>query len=324
MKKGSVILPGKDCQRKIELVFEDDKGIRLDVWLSDSLDSISRTYIKRLIESGNVLLNGINCKPNQRLQAGDSVEVILPKPGHPAAKPENISINVVYEDNHLIVVDKPQGMVVHPAPGNREGTLVNALLNHCRGTLSDINGVIRPGIVHRIDKDTSGIIVAAKTNQAHMHLAEKFKNHDIRRVYFSIVNGIIDKERGKIGRHPVNRKEMSVNTTKGKKAVTHFKVIERLDNASMVEIQLETGRTHQIRVHMSYIGHPVLGDDIYGRKSVNRRLSLNRQALHAGILGFEHPVTGQYCEFKSEIPEYMKELVETLRKQRSHKITLND
>jgi 23S rRNA pseudouridine1911/1915/1917 synthase len=237
-------------------------------------------------------------------------------------KAENIGLDILYEDEDIIVINKPRGMVVHPAAGNYTGTLVNALLKHCSGSLSDINGVIRPGIVHRIDKDTSGILVVAKNNNSHGKLSDRLKEHDIRRVYIAVAEGIIPEESGKIdapvGRHPVDRKKMAVNVKNGRRAVTHFKVLERFKETTLLELKLETGRTHQIRVHMSYIGHPLVGDTVYGRKK--QKYNFEGQALHARLLGFVHPSTDKYMEFEAEPPQVFKALIESLRNELNRKV----
>ncbi|MDP4093696.1 MAG: RluA family pseudouridine synthase [Bacillota bacterium] len=293
----------------------DESGTRIDTWLAVKIKEFSRSYIQKLIDDGMVKVNNSAVKSNYKLKISDRVTVQVPEPKKLDVKPEEIDIKILFEDDDIIVVDKPKGMVVHPAAGNYTGTLVNALMNYCGDRLSDINGVIRPGIVHRIDKDTSGVLVVAKSNRAHEVLSEKLKTHDINRKYISVVEGIIHEESGKIdapiGRHPVERKKMAVNLRNGRTAVTHFKVLERFKNTTYVEVTLETGRTHQIRVHMSYIGHPVVGDTVYGRKK--QKYDLNGQALHAKLLGFEHPITGEYLEFESEIPEYFERLLSELR-----------
>ncbi|MGI6669337.1 MAG: RluA family pseudouridine synthase [Acetivibrionales bacterium] len=293
----------------------EDAGKRLDVWLTGKLGRFSRSYVEKLIADGKVKVGGKNVKTGYRLKAGDAIETAIPEPVVLEARAEEIPLEILYEDDDIIVVNKPRGMVVHPGPGNYSETLVNALLNHCGDSLSDINGIIRPGIVHRIDKYTSGVLVAAKNNRAHRILSEKLKEHDIKRVYVAAVNGIIVENEGKIdapiGRHPVNRKKMSVNIKNGRKAITHFRVLERFKSATLLELTLETGRTHQIRVHLSYIGYPVIGDTVYGKKAKN--YSFEGQALHARLLGFAHPSNGKYMEFVAEPPEEFIELVEKLR-----------
>ncbi len=290
---------------------------RLDSWLSGELDGFSRSHIQKLIEEGRITVNGKNTKANFRLKAGDVVQITVPPPERLDISAEEIKLDVLFEDEDIIVINKPKGMVVHPGAGNYSGTLVNALMRHCGDSLSDINGVIRPGIIHRIDKDTTGVLVVAKNNAAHEALSERFKVHDINRVYVALVEGIIREERGRIdapiGRHPADRKKMAVNIKNGRRAVTHFTVLERFRNATLVELKLETGRTHQIRVHMAYIGFPLIGDTVYGKSSDKYRIS--GQALHARLLGFVHPRTGEYMEFRSEPPEYFSKLIDELKKE---------
>jgi 23S rRNA pseudouridine1911/1915/1917 synthase len=292
-----------------------DTGKRLDAWLAAKLEKFSRSYVEKLIEDCSVQVNGKREKAGYKLRSGDSVTVCIPDPVQLEVKAEEIKLDVLYEDDDIIVINKPRGMVVHPAAGNYSGTLVNALLEHCRGSLSDINGVIRPGIVHRIDKDTSGVLVVAKNNSAHGQLSDRLKEHDIQRVYLAVAEGIIREDSGKvdapIGRHPVERKKMAVDVKKGRRAVTHFKVLERFKSATLLEMRLETGRTHQIRVHMAYIGHPLIGDPVYGRKK--QKYGFEGQALHARLLGFIHPGTGEYVQFEAEPPAEFAALVEKLR-----------
>lgn len=295
----------------------DENDIRLDAWISSKLETYSRTYIKKLIDDGAVTVNNAQKKSNYKLRISDKIVVKIPEPQKLDVTAEKICLDILYEDNDIVVVNKPKGMVVHPAAGNYSGTLVNALMEHCGDNLSDINGIIRPGIVHRIDKDTSGVLVVAKNNRAHENLSEKLKHHDINRVYNAVVNGVIRENTGKIdasiGRHTVERKKMSVNIKNGRRAVTYFKVIERFRNATYIEVKLETGRTHQIRVHMSYIGYPIIGDDVYGNRK--HKYDIDGQALHARILGFNHPVSGEYMEFEAQLPEYFKNLLEQLRQE---------
>ncbi len=293
----------------------EDAEKRLDVWLTASLDQFSRSYIDKLIQDGNVSVNKKNVKSGYRLKAGDTIEVNVPEPKLLEVKAEEIELDIIHEDEDIIVINKPRGMVVHPAAGNYSGTLVNALLRHCGGSLSDINGVIRPGIVHRIDKDTSGVLVIAKNNKSHAFLSDKLKEHDINRIYIAVAEGVIPEDRGTvdapIGRHPVDRKKMAVNLKNGRRAVTHFKVLERFKNTTLLELRLETGRTHQIRVHMSYIGHPLVGDSVYGKKK--QVYGFEGQALHAGTLGFVHPGTGEYAEYTAQPPSEFNELVKRLK-----------
>ncbi|MCX7922962.1 MAG: RluA family pseudouridine synthase [Clostridia bacterium] len=298
-------------------VIADRNDIRLDAWLPTKLDQYSRTFIQKLVNDGMVLVDDKKVKANYKLKENQKITIRIPVPEKLDVVPEKIDLEIVYEDSDIIVVNKPKGMVVHPAAGNYSGTLVNALMEYCGDSLSDINGVIRPGIVHRIDKDTTGLLVVAKNNAAHEKLSELLKTHDIKRVYIALVDGVIREDSGKvdapIGRHPVDRKKMAVNTKNGRRAVTYFKVLERFKDATFIELKLETGRTHQIRVHMSYIGYPVVGDPIYGKK--RQKFVTEGQVLHAKTLGFVHPATSEYVEFESEIPEYFNILLEQLRNE---------
>ncbi|QNU68484.1 RluA family pseudouridine synthase [Ruminiclostridium herbifermentans] len=299
-----------------EIILECDiDDARIDTWLSSNMEDYSRTYIQRLCQDGNVAVNGEKVKQNFKLKAGDNIVVNVPEPEMLNILAEDIPLDIVYEDEHIIVINKPKGMVVHPAVGNYTGTLVNALMKHCGDSLSDINGVIRPGIVHRIDKDTSGLLVVAKSNKAHEKLSEDLKTHDIRREYIALAEGIIYENNGRIdapiGRHPVDRKKMSVNLKNGREAITHFTVRERFSTATYLELKLETGRTHQIRVHLSYIDHPIIGDAVYGRKK--QRFKTHGQVLHAFRLQFKHPITGEEMQFETDVPDYFQKLVEELR-----------
>ncbi|MBZ4646562.1 MAG: pseudouridine synthase [Clostridia bacterium] len=298
------------------IVAKEDNNIRIDKYLSDKIKDLSRSYAQKIINDGLVQVNNKAVKQNYKVKANDMVHVEIPEPEKLEIKAEDIELDIVYEDADLLVVNKPQGMVVHPAAGNYTGTLVNALMKHCGGNLSAINGIIRPGIVHRIDKDTSGLLLVAKNNRAHIKLAKQIKDHSLSRRYVAIVYGALKNDSGiidaPIGRHPVDRKKMSVTTKNGRNAVTHFKVLERLGNYSYIECKLETGRTHQIRVHMSYIGHPIIGDPVYGPKK--DRFNLNGQALHAKIIGFIHPTTNEYLEFEVSPPPYFDKLLNLLRK----------
>lgn len=299
------------------IVDEDNAGKRLDVFLTENFDDLSRSYIDKLVSEGRALVNGKRVKSGYKIKAGDKVQISIPSPEPLEVKAENIDLDILYEDNDIIVINKPRGMVVHPAAGNHTGTLVNALLNHCKDSLSDINGVIRPGIVHRIDKDTSGVLVVAKNNKSHSRLSEKLKEHDIQRVYVALAEGIIAEDSGKIdapiGRHPIERKKMAINMKNGRKAVTYFKVLERFKSATLVEARLETGRTHQIRVHLSFIGHPLVGDPLYGKRK--QKIDFKGQALHAKLLGFVHPAREQYVEFEAALPKELEELIEKYRQQ---------
>lgn len=295
-------------------VEETDSGIRLDKWLASKKETdMTRTAVQNLIESGGVLVNGKTISKNYKQKSGDVIEVTIPDPMELDAKPEDIPLDIVYEDESLLVVNKPKGMVVHPAPGNYSGTMVNALMYHCKGRLSGINGVIRPGIVHRIDKNTSGLLIVAKTDTAHNFLAEQIKEHSFTREYELVAEGRFRETEGTvnapIGRNPDDRKKMCVIYTNSKNAVTHYSVIEQFEKYAHLKCRLETGRTHQIRVHMSYIGHPVLGDDVYGKPFKG----IDGQCLHAKKIGFIHPVSHEYMEFDSELPEYFKEILRKVR-----------
>jgi len=296
-------------------VDEDSVGTRLDVFIASKFDDKTRSYFQGIIEGETVTVNGKCRKSNYKLKLAESVALDIPEAVELNIKAEEIPLDVLYEDGDVIVINKPQDMVVHPAPGNYSGTLVNALLNHCKD-LSGINGVIRPGIVHRIDKDTSGALIVAKNDNSHNALAKQFKEHTITRSYLAIVEGIIKTDEGTIdqpiGRHPKDRIKMGV-VESGKKAVTHYKVIERFTSHTLVECNLETGRTHQIRVHMAKIGHPLVGDLIYGYKK--QSFNLKGQVLHAKRLGFIHPSTNKYMEFDSPLPAYFEKLISKLRKE---------
>lgn len=292
-----------------------DIGTRLDKYLTEQIPDQSRSYIQKLLDDNFITANGRSAKSNYKLRAGDMIAVEIPEAEELDIEPEDIPLDIVYEDDDIIVVNKPKGMVVHPAPGHTSGTLVNALMYHCKDSLSSINGVLRPGIVHRIDMDTTGLLVACKSDQAHRVLSDKFKVHDIHRVYTAIVynqfatdEGTIDKP---IARHKNDRKKMAIDPN-GRHAVTHYRVIEHLkQNFSLVECELETGRTHQIRVHMASINHPLLGDEVYGPKQ--KPFATQGQVLHAGVLGFDHPITGEYMEWHAELPDYFQEILKRLR-----------
>ncbi len=297
----------------IETVFNEEKSLRLDVFVSQASD-VSRSRAASLIEDGNVLVNGTVATKKTKLGFGMTVKIEIPEPVALDVKPENIPLDIVYEDSELLVVNKPKGMVVHPAAGNYEGTLVNALMFHCGDSLSGINGVMRPGIVHRIDKNTSGLLMVAKNDFAHNFLAEQIKEHSFKREYAAICYGNFKDDEGvinaPIARHPTKRKQMAV-VEGGREAVTHYKVIERLNGFTYLKFILETGRTHQIRVHTSFIGHAVAGDDVYGPKKVITELG--GQCLHARKLGFIHPKTKEYMEFESELPQYFTSFLERKR-----------
>lgn len=292
----------------------DDVGKRIDVFAAENYEELSRSGLKKIIDTGGVTVNNNTVKANYKLRTGDIVTMNIPESVPLEIIPQNIPLDILYEDDDVIVINKPQGMVVHPAPGHYTDTLVNALLYHCGDSLSGINGIMRPGIVHRIDMDTSGVIMAAKNNNAHRSLALQLAEHSITRKYNAIVYNNIKEDEGTIdkplGRNPSDRKKMAV-VPGGRRAVTHYRVLDRLGKFTYIEAQLETGRTHQIRVHMTYAGHPLLGDSVYGPKK--QPFNLKGQVLHARVLGFVHPVTGEYMEFESPLPEYFQKLLERCR-----------
>ncbi len=287
---------------------------RLDKFLSAVLPDQSRSYLQKIIKDGSVLVNGKAQKASYRMEDQDEILVDLPELKEPEIEAENIPLNILYEDDDLLMVNKPKGMVVHPSAGHLTGTLVNAVMYHCKDRLSGINGVMRPGIVHRIDMDTTGVLVICKNDKAHNHVAAQLKEHSITRKYRAIVHGVIKEEEGTvdapIGRHPVERKKMAAGVKNGKRAVTHYRVLQRFRNHTYIECQLETGRTHQIRVHMASIGHPLLGDTVYG--PAKNPLHLQGQTLHAQVLGLIHPSTGEYLEVEAPLPEYFEKLLKSL------------
>ncbi len=294
---------------------ENFEGERVDKFLSVLLENSSRNSIQKLIENGKVLVNGVVVNKKYKVSTVDEVTV-LPSELKPLdAAPENIPLDIVYEDEHLLVVNKPRGMVVHPAPGNYSGTLVNALLYHCKDSLSGINGILRPGIVHRIDKDTSGLLIVAKTDKAHIGLAEQIKEHSFTREYNAVIVGHLKENQGTInapiGRNPKDRKKMCVTQNNSKNAITHYTVIDDYEGYSHISLKLETGRTHQIRVHMAHLGHAVAGDYVYGNDK--KSAHLNGQCLHAIKIGFVHPITQEYLEFTSELPDYFTEFLSKLK-----------
>lgn len=293
---------------------DENSGERLDKFIADNSD-ISRSYAAKLCEDGLVMCGGKQLAKKYKITGGEEIEIDVPEPEELSIEPEDIPLDIVYEDSDVIVVNKPQGLCVHPAPGNESGTLVNGLVYHCGGELSAINGVIRPGIVHRIDKDTSGLLIVAKNNEAHLKLSEQLKERKAMRKYVALVNGNIKEEGGTINkpiaRNPVDRKKMAV-VQGGREAITHFNVLERFGQYTLVECILETGRTHQIRVHMASIGHSIVGDPLYGIKK--EKFNLPGQLLHAKTIGFVHPTTGEMMEFSSEIPEHFQNILEKLRK----------
>lgn len=295
----------------------DAEPERIDKYISTLEEELTRSYVQKLMEQGKVLCNGKKVRSSIRVAAGDEIILYLPSPKPLEVQPENIPLDVVFEDDQLMVINKPKGMVVHPAAGNESGTLVNAVLYHAKGKLSGINGVIRPGIVHRLDKNTSGLIVVAKTNEAHLSLAEQIKEKACSRIYLCLVRGNLREESGTvdapIGRNPSQRKKMCVTQKNSRNAVTHYQVLERFGDYTLVKCRLETGRTHQIRVHMQHIGHPVMGDEEYG--GGKNPFGLHSQALHAVEIGFVHPTSGERMTFSCPLPEYFEKILERLRRR---------
>ena len=294
---------------------QEDQQMRLDKYLAEQFPEQTRSYLQKLIKDGEVLVNGKSVKTGYQLSKGDEVSVNIPEPKELDVAPQKMDLDIVYEDEDVILINKPKGMVVHPAPGHTTDTLVNGLLYHCKDNLSGINGVARPGIVHRIDRDTTGILIVCKNDMSHNSIAAQLKEHSINRRYRALVHGNLKENQGTvegpIGRHPIDRKKMAINEKNGKPAVTHYTVLERFGNYTLIECVLETGRKHQIRVHMSYIGHPLVGDEVYGPAKCP--FKLQGQCLHAMVLGFVHPRTGEYMEFSADLPEYFEELLNKLR-----------
>ena len=294
---------------------QEDQQMRLDKYLAEQFPEQTRSYLQKLIKDGEVLVNGKSVKTGYQLSKGDEVSVNIPEPKELDVAPQKMDLDIVYEDEDVILINKPKGMVVHPAPGHTTDTLVNGLLYHCKDNLSGINGVARPEIVHRIDRDTTGILIVCKNDMSHNSIAAQLKEHSINRRYRALVHGNLKENQGTvegpIGRHPIDRKKMAINEKNGKPAVTHYTVLERFGNYTLIECVLETGRTHQIRVHMSSIGHPLVGDEVYGPAKCP--FKLQGQCLHAMVLGFVHPRTGEYMEFSADLPEYFEELLKKLR-----------
>lgn len=317
---------GADCPKQQTRVFsiteETDAGERIDKYLSGKLPEWSRSAIQKCIRENNVTVNQKHVKTGYRTCQGDQIALYIPLAAEPDILPENIPLDILYEDADIIVINKPKQMVVHPAPGHYTGTVVNALLYHCKDSLSGINGILRPGIVHRIDQDTTGVIVACKNDRAHRNIAAQLKEHTITRAYHTIVLHNLTEEQGSvegtIGRHPYDRKKMAMNVKNGKPAITHYQVLDHLNHQlNYIECRLETGRTHQIRVHMAGIGHPVLGDTLYGPANLAKNIcpwKLTGQTLHAKTLGFIHPTTNQYIEFDAPLPQYFVKILNDLQK----------
>lgn len=298
-----------------KLIAEED-NVRLDAYISKKYDDISRTMVQRLIEEGNVLVNEKKEKPSYKIQLNDNIEINMPAPKEVDIKPQDISIDIVYEDDDIVVVNKPKGLVVHPANGNPDGTLVNAIMAKCKSSLSGIGGELRPGIVHRLDKDTSGLLIIAKNDKAHINMSEQIKNRNVKKIYIALVKGIVKENEATInmpiGRSTKDRKKMAVRKD-GKEAVTHFRVIKIYDKYTLLELKIDTGRTHQIRVHMAEIGHPVVGDMVYSNGK--NEFGVEGQMLHAKSLDFKHPITGKEMHVEAELPEYFKQVLEKIEKQ---------
>lgn len=295
-----------------EITVAEPDGLRIDRYLSENMEDLSRSYLQKILKEGGVQVNGKTVKGSYKVSAGELIVVDVPEAAEPEIVPEKMDLDILYEDSDIILVNKPKGMVVHPAAGHYSGTLVNGLMEHCRDDLSGINGVMRPGIVHRIDMDTTGVLIVCKNDMAHNAIAGQLKVHSITRKYYAIVHGVIKEDDGTvnapIGRHPADRKKMSINEKNGKEAVTHFHVLRRFRRFTYIECRLETGRTHQIRVHMASIGHPLLGDAVYGPSKCPFS-GLQGQTLHAGVLGICHPRTGEYMEFQAPLPDYFTQLL---------------
>lgn len=298
------------------IVQNNEKGVRLDSYITKKLNDLSRANIQRLIEDGNILVNSAKQKISYKVNSGDKIEITIPEPKKIDLKPQDIKVEIVYEDNDIIVVNKPKGLVVHPAVGNPDGTLVNAIMNICKNSLSGIGGEVRPGIVHRLDKDTTGLLIVAKNDKAHINLSEQIKNREVKKIYIALVRGNIPENEATInmpiGRSTKDRKKMAV-VKNGKEAVTHFKVIDRFKNYTLLEIKIDTGRTHQIRVHMAEIGYPVVGDMVYSNGK--NEFGVEGQMLHAKSLDFKHPITGKNMHLEAELPKYFKDIIDKLKQE---------
>ena len=298
------------------IVQNNEKGVRLDSYITKKLNDLSRANIQRLIEDGNILVNSAKQKISYKVNSGDKIEITIPEPKKIDLKPQDIKVEIVYEDNDIIVVNKSKGLVVHPAVGNPDGTLVNAIMNICKDSLSGIGGEVRPGIVHRLDKDTTGLLIVAKNDKAHINLSEQIKNREVKKIYIALVRGNIPENEATInmpiGRSTKDRKKMAV-VKNGKEAVTHFKVIDRFKNYTLLEIKIDTGRTHQIRVHMAEIGYPVVGDMVYSNGK--NEFGVEGQMLHAKSLDFKHPITGKNMHLEAELPKYFKDIIDKLKQE---------
>lgn len=296
-------------------ISDTQAGIRIDKLIAELVEEISRSRIQQLLKEEHIWVNGKSVKSNYKVAEGDFIEIEVPQATEPDIVAENIPLDILYEDDDILIVNKPKGMVVHPAAGHYTGTLVNAIMYHCKDCLSGINGVMRPGIVHRIDMDTTGSLIVCKNDQAHQNVALQLKDHSFKRIYHAIVHGVIKEDTGTvnapIGRHPIDRKKMSIACKNGKPAVTHYRVLKRFEKFTYVECELETGRTHQIRVHMASIHHPLLGDTVYG--PAKSPYPLQGQTLHAKVLGIMHPRTGEYLEVDAPLPEYFQDLLKKLK-----------
>ena len=300
----------------MENIVADLENVRLDAYISSKVTNLSRTNVQRLIEEGNILVNGQKKKISYKVQIGDNIEINIPEAKETSIKAENIPVEVVYEDNDIIVVNKPKGMVVHPANGNPDGTLVNAIMAMCKGSLSGIGGEIRPGIVHRLDKDTSGLLIVAKNDLAHINMSNQIKDRQVKKIYIALVKGNINENEATInmpiGRSTKDRKKMAVRK-EGKEAVTHFKVLKRYKDYTLLKVKIDTGRTHQIRVHMAEIGHPVVGDMVYSKGK--NEFGVEGQMLHAQSLDFKHPITGKEMHLEAKLPEYFEKVLEKLDRE---------
>ena len=298
------------------IVQNNEKGVRLDSYITKKLNDLSRANIQRLIEDGNILVNSAKQKISYKVNSGDKIEITIPEPKKIDLKPQDIKVEIVYEDNDIIVVNKPKGLVVHPAVGNPDGTLVNAIMNICKDSLSGIGGEVRPGIVHRLDKDTTGLLIVAKNDKAHINLSEQIKNRQVNKIYVALVKGIISENEATInmpiGRSTKDRKKMAVDKN-GKEAVTHFKVIKRYNKYTYIKVKIDTGRTHQIRVHMAEIGYPVVGDMVYSNGK--NEFGVEGQMLHAKSLDFKHPITGKNMHLEAELPKYFKDIIDKLKQE---------